>query len=173
MQESLYQSKKTTLVNNLDAEKQAAKRELAEFCGLTVEEMFGEEPKPVKWVDPLFSGSRMSDFEYDFRLLVQECKTVSSRDTFGFNPAIAVNQDRLLEVFKIPELVGLEKYGLDAVIMPGEVGRFYGVRVFLDDRVNNELGAMIRFIPPNIKARAMSESTPPDLSCVVSWSNDV
>jgi hypothetical protein len=118
-------------------EEYEAMWELAEFCGLSVEDMFGVSlPKPsAKEAAGLLAPVAPSvvDVLHSLRL-----GCVTPGDVFH------IHRESFFDLLREPTFVTLDKYAPNVTIHPDEAGRFYGMPVILSDSMPNDVVALVK-----------------------------
>jgi len=105
---------------NPDDDYIVAAKELADYCGYAIEELF---PSLAPYL-----------LKYKLKKLRQTAPQMAS---------IQIQREDLIDMLNLPEFVSLDKYMPGAVIMPNECGRLYGCRVIICDAMPPNQIAMI------------------------------
>lgn len=110
--------------------------ELAEFCGSSVEDMFGISlPTPSEEeVGDLLAPTEpgIVDILHSLRL-----RAIAPGDIFH------IRREGFIDLLREPTFATLDKYGPGVVVRPDEVGRFYGIPVILSDKVPADMLVLI------------------------------
>lgn len=115
-------------------EKYEAMWELASYCGMSVEDMFGISTPRVSTedVEALLSPRSLTVVDVMYASL----PGLAPRDIY------CIRRECLLDLLREPTFVTLDKYG-GVVARPDEVGRFYGFPVIVSDAMPENVLAMV------------------------------
>lgn len=121
-------------VRHTSPEEYEAMWELASYCGVSVEEMFGISTPRVaaEEVETLVAPAPRTVVDVMYASL----PGLAPRDIY------CIRRECLLDLLREPTFVTLDKYG-GVVVRPDEVGRFYGFPVIVSDAMPENVLAMV------------------------------